>query len=215
MKTYIQNRILQQTNNMPFALWTWKSKNTSIDWFICIYIHIHIYTHIYTYIYTHTYIYLCNTPKGLYTQFWIKSSVQTGMQNNSKISNVHHHEWTITAGCWANLCYSIPDRRVWVFALSHPGTWEALTPFKVCTWGLSPRLDHTTADAWLYLISLSVYMELSGHSSPGECFLASRPLKAKAAGVTAHVGTSWPGLAERGLGNIVHTAISRHNDHNL
>lgn len=56
MKTYIQNRILQQTDNMPFALGTLKSKNTSIDWFICIYIYTYIYTHIYIHIYTHTYI---------------------------------------------------------------------------------------------------------------------------------------------------------------
>lgn len=56
MKTYIQNRILQQTDNMPFALGTLKSKNTSIDWFICIYIYTYIYTHIYIHIYTHTYV---------------------------------------------------------------------------------------------------------------------------------------------------------------
>jgi len=98
MKTYIQNRILQQTNNMPFALSTLKSKNTSIDWFICIYIYTHTYTHTHIYIYIHTYIFVTHQRDYIH-KVWIKYSVQTGMQNNSKVSNVHHHEWTVTAGC--------------------------------------------------------------------------------------------------------------------
>lgn len=77
---------------------------------------------------------------------------------------MHHHEWTTAVGYWAHFCCSISVRWVWVFALPHTGTREDTTPFKACSWDLSPLLDRITVNACLYIISLYTFLSrYNGH----------------------------------------------------
>lgn len=84
-----------------------------------------------------------HTKGIMYTNFESKASVQTGMQNNSKFSNMHHHEWSITAGCGANSCCSRRDRRVEVLALSYTRHMKRLNFLPRLHLRLSPPLEHT------------------------------------------------------------------------
>lgn len=142
METYIQNRILQQTDNMPFALGTWKSKNTSIDWLICIYIYTYIYTHIYIHIYIHTYV---STHQRDYVHELGSQNLQYKLECRTiqKFSNMHHHEWRVTAGCGANSCCSRRDRRVEALALSYTRHMTRLSSPPRLHLRLSPPLEHT------------------------------------------------------------------------
>lgn len=134
-----------------------------IGLYVYIYTYIYTHAHIYIHIYKHTCIFVTHQRDYIYT-VWIKSSIQSGMQNSSKLSNVHHYEWTTTAGYWALFCCSVSVRWAWVFALPHPGRREDLTPFKAHRWDLSPLLDHITVNACLYVISLYTFISrYNGH----------------------------------------------------
>lgn len=186
METYIQNRILQQTDNMPFALGTLKSKNTSIDWFICIYIYTYIYTHIYIHIYIHTYV---STHQRGYVH---KLRVKTVSTNwNEKQFKVFQHappRMKFTAGCGANSCCSRRQEGLSACLVLHKAYKKIQLPSKAAFEILTSFGTHRTP--------LPVHVEVSWYHSPG--FPESRSLQEQ-------LGTSWPGLAGQGLGNGMHT----------
>lgn len=146
--------------------------------------HIYIHTYIYTYIYIYTHIHICNTPKGLYTQSL--NQIFSTNWNAKQFRGFQRASPRMDHNCWLWSSFLLFRRRQEGLSacLVLPWYMRRLNSLQSLHLRLSPLLDHTAANAWLYSTSLPVYLKVSRYHSSGEDFLADRSLKAKAAGIT-------------------------------